>query len=152
MSKTKVGTVLALFISRKDNPNRVPKTSITLDAQGILDNKFYNKNIKRSVLIATKDSYDLALQNDINIDYGLLGENILIDYNPYSMLPGQKLQIGTTILEISQNCTLCKGLSQVDAKLPKLLKEDRGIFSKVDVSGTIKLDDEVYILNNLVST
>ena len=146
MSKTKVGTVLALFVSHKDNPNRVPKKSIELDELGIIDNKFYNKNIQRSVLIASKDSYDLALNNNIDIEYGLLGENILIDYNPYGMLPGEKLQIGTCVLEISQNCTLCKGLSQVNPKLPKLLKEDRGIFSKVSISGTINLNDEVYLI------
>ncbi|MEJ2414682.1 MAG: MOSC domain-containing protein, partial [Sulfurimonas sp.] len=57
-----------------------------------------------------------------------------VDINPYSLIPGEKLQIGETLFEITQNCTLCKGLSSVNSKLPKVLKNDRGIFAKV-ISG-----------------
>ena len=146
MTKTPVGKVLALFVSHKNVPNRVPKESLELDSLGIIDNKFYDKEVQRSVLLASKESYDLAKAHNINIDYGLLGENIVMDFNPYSMNPGEKLIIGSCILEISQHCTLCKGLSAVNSKLPKLLKEDRGIFSKVVQDGQISLNDTIYIL------
>jgi len=140
-----VGKVLNLFTSRNGAKNRIKQNQINLDKNGILKDKFYNKNIQRSVLIVSKDSYDLAKKNNIDINYGQLGENILIDYNPYHLKIGSKIKIGDVILEISQECTLCKSLSKVDKNLPGLLKNDRGIFAKVITTGDIVKEDRIYI-------
>ncbi len=91
--------------------------------------------------------YKLAMQHNITIPFGSLGENLLIDYNPYHLPAGTLLQIGTVILEISQNCTICNHLSSIDKNLPELLKDDRGIFAKVVQEGDIKLEDTVYLIN-----
>ncbi|WP_304545964.1 MOSC domain-containing protein [Sulfurimonas microaerophilic] len=141
------GKVLKLFITSNDEQKtRLTPDAITVDEDGVLEDKFYKKDLMRAVLITSLDSYNLAKENGIEIEYGLLGENILIDANPYSLVPGQTLKIGDTILEITQNCTLCKGLSTVSSKLPKILKDDRGIFAKV-VNGksTINIGDIVEI-------
>jgi MOSC domain-containing protein YiiM len=130
-----IGKVVQLFITLNDeNKTRLSPKSITLDNDGIYEDKFYGKDLLRSVLITSLDSYKLANNEGIDIEYGSLGENILVDINPYSLIPGEKLQIGETLFEITQNCTLCKGLSSVNSKLPKVLKNDRGIFAKV-ISG-----------------
>jgi len=148
MKKT-IGKVLKLYITKNDvNKTRLSKESIIVDEKGVQGDKFYGKDLQRSILITTQESYDLALLNNIDIDNGVLGENILIDINPYSLLPGQRLIIGDALLEITQNCTLCKGLTSIDSKLPKLLKDDRGIFAKALNEVTISLDSEVKILNN----
>ena len=146
MSLLQSGKILELFYSTNDG--RVNTTELALDDKGVVEDKYYNKNIERSVLITSQDSYKLAAENGIDAPYSALGENILIDYNPYHLKPGAKLVIGDLILEISQNCTLCKSLAKVDAKLPKLLKDDRGIFAKVISSGTIHKGDNIYLLNN----
>ncbi|MDH4945424.1 MOSC domain-containing protein [Sulfurimonas sp. C5] len=143
----KTGKVLKLFTTCNDEKKtRISPESINVDNEGVLEDKFHGKDLLRSVLIASVYSYELAKKEGIDIEYGLLGENILVDINPYSLLPGQQLQIGETTLEITQNCTLCKGLSSVDSKLPKVLKTDRGIFAKV-VSGrsVIKIGDVITI-------
>jgi MOSC domain-containing protein YiiM len=138
-----VGKVLSLFIT---DTQTSPKHSILLDQKGILSDKHYNKNVERSVLISSISSYKLAKEKNITIPYGQLGENLLIDYNPYHLAIGSQLKIGQTILEITQPCTLCQHLSCIDSKLPKLLKKDRGIFGKVIQEGTIKIDDKIYLL------
>ncbi len=135
-----VGNILELFISKKST------NKILLDKSGIIGDKFYGKDINRSVLISTMESYKIAQDKNINLEYGLLGENILMDYNPYHLDTGKQIQIGEVILEISQICTLCKSLTKIDNKLPKLLKDDRGIFAKVIKAGEIKNRDRVYIL------
>lgn len=142
-----VGKVLNLCISQKGVENRIQKEQISIDEKGVCEDKFYSKNPQRSVLLASTHSYDMARQNDIEIEHGKLGENILLDFNPYSFEVGKRLKIGETIIEISQTCTLCKSLAKVDESLPELLKEDRGIFSKVITRGTIKKGDEVYLLS-----
>ena len=140
----KVGNIFSLFFSTPQG--RVIASEMTLDEKGIIGDKHYDKNIERSVLIASLDSYTLVKNSGIDISFGSLGENLLIDYNPYHLKPGSRLKLGELTLEISQHCTLCKSLSQVDAKLPKLLKNDRGIFAKVVESGSIKKGDSIYLL------
>ncbi len=140
-----VGRVLDLFVSKKGDSKRSKKIEIIVDKDGVIEDKFYAKDSQRSILITTTESYELANKKDIFVERGLLGENILIDYNPYHLSIGSKIIMGEVILEITQNCTLCKSLTKVDKKLPKLLKDDRGIFAKVIKSGVIKIDDTVYV-------
>jgi len=145
MSLSEAGKILELFYSTSDG--RVNTTMLTLDEKGVVEDKYYNKDIQRSVLITSLESYKLATENGIDAQYSALGENILIDYNPYHLQPGARLRIGNLVLEISQNCTLCKSLAKVDARLPKLLKNDRGIFAKVISSGTLRKGDNIYLLD-----
>lgn len=144
MSSQKVGKVIELFYSTNDG--RISPTNLSLDEKGVLKDKYYDKNIQRSVLIASLDSYTLAKSNGIDAPYSSLGENILIDYNPYHLDEGKQLQIGDLILEISQHCTLCNSLAKVNSELPKILKNDRGIFAKVIRNGVICRDDSIYLL------
>ncbi|MCW8896239.1 MAG: MOSC domain-containing protein [Sulfurimonas sp.] len=146
MSGKAVGSVLKLFISKSGTSKRFDRESLTLDKDGVTEDKFYGKNTERSVLIASMSSYDLIKTYGIEMPFGYLGENILMDYNPYSLDVGTRLKIGDTILEISQHCTICNHLAVLDVKIPTLLKNDRGIFAKVISGGDIKTDEKVYIV------
>jgi len=146
MSIKKVGSVINLFISTTGISLRTPKKSIQLDADGVKEDKFYDKCAERSVLISSLSSYNLVKKHNIEIPFGYLGENILLDYNPYNLKIGTQLQIGDTILEITQNCTICNHLAVVDESIPELLKDDRGIFAKVLNAGNINIEDGVYII------
>jgi len=143
------GKVLELFITLDDkNKTRKRPQSIQVDTLGIQGDKFHAKDTQRAILLTSIDSYTISKENNIDIATGTLGENILIDVNPYHLLAGDRVQIGNVTLEITQNCTLCKGLSSVNSKLPKLLKNDRGIFTKVvSESNIINIGDEVKFLN-----
>ena len=146
MQSTHVGKVLALFISTKESATPIEKMVINVDEKGIIGNKHYDTDTQRSILITSIESYTLAKNNQIKMPHSSLGENLLIDYNPYTLPIGSKLQIGNAILEISQNCTLCNHLSNIDKKLPQLLKKDRGIFGKVVQNGSIEVGNEIYLL------
>lgn len=141
-----VGEVVTLFISKKGDTQRVEKNHVELDSNGIVEDKFYAKDMNRSVLLTTTESYDLAMQKGIEMPYGSLGENILIDFNPYALAIGRQLQIGKVVFEITQNCTICNHLSKIDKSLPKLLEHDRGIFIKVLESGVVEKGDSISLL------
>jgi MOSC domain-containing protein YiiM len=143
-----LGKVLSLFSTDKKTVSIQKKILINLDQKGIQDDKHYNKVPERAVLLTSILSYSILEKEDIHISHGLLGENILIDFNPYTLSIGSRLQIGETILEISQNCTLCNHLSSIHQKLPLLLKNDRGIFAKIIQEGTIKTDDFIFLLRS----
>jgi MOSC domain-containing protein YiiM len=143
----KVGQVLDLYLYEAQTKNRLPQSSLQIDQGGVIGDKHYGKDPVRSVLLISKDSYTLAKDQAINLNPGMLGENILIDYNPYHLPMGTQLQIGSVILELAQNGTLCNGLTKIDSTLPKLLKKDRGIFAKVIKSGKINVSDTIYLLS-----
>ncbi len=82
-------------------------------------------------------------KKDIDINYGELGENILIDFNLDLLEIGMKLKIGEVVLEIAHNCTICDHLSKINKEVPTLLKNDRGVFAKVVVAGLIKKGFEI---------
>jgi len=141
-----VGKILKLFISIKGIEKRVEKEQLSVDENGILEDKFYAKDRQRSILLSSKESYLLTQEHSIDLNYGTLGENILMDFNPYLLPVGTQLQIGEVILEITQACTICTHLSKIDKKLPKLLKDDRGIFAKVIKKGNIYNSDTIFML------
>ena len=140
-----VGTVLELFVSIK-GVGKENKDEILVDEDGIIDDKFYAKDANRSILITSLDSYLLAKKSNIEMDYGSLGENILIDINPYHLSAGDIISFGDVELEITQNCTICNSLSKVDTQLPTVLKSDRGIFAKTLKSGKIRKGNIVKII------
>jgi len=148
MQNRPTGKVIQLFITHNDvSKTRESLTSIDIDSKGIPKDKFYAKDPHRAILLTSTDSYTLSQKNGITLNYGSLGENILIDINPYHLKHGDRIKIGETLLEITQHCTLCKGLSSINSKLPKLLKNDRGIFATVISDyATIKLNDTVEFL------
>ncbi|CAA6808029.1 MAG: MOSC domain-containing protein [uncultured Sulfurovum sp.] len=141
-----VGEVIELFISKKNEVARSNENRIELDTEGVLEDKFYAKDVERSVLLTSRESYELVAKNNIEIAYGALGENILIDYNPYELNMGAQLKIGEVVVEITQYCTICNHLSKLDTTLPILLKDDRGIFVKVVKGGFIQKGDKLYLL------
>lgn len=138
------GKVLRLYISTgiAESPRKEVAT-LQIDTNGVVGDKFYGKDPNRAILISSKQSYLLAEHNGIDIEEGVLGENIYIDIDPYSLLPGDIIEIGECRFEVTQNCTLCKGLSQIDSKLPKLLKDDRGIFVRALHKGVVRNGDIV---------
>ncbi len=139
-----IAHILSLFITNH-NSDTLYKTSLKMDKSGVLEDKHYGKNIDRSVLITSTKAYLMAKEENIFMEHGSLGENIVIDYNLDLLNPGDKLQAGEVILEIVQNCTLCNHLSKIDKKLPKLLSQDRGVFAKVIKGGKLSQNDKVYL-------
>jgi len=135
--------VLALFISVDDEKKRVHKEKLELDENGVLGDKFYAKNNNRLILVTSIRAYTLAKECGVELEQGILGENILIDQNINHLTVGDQFTIGDVVLEITQNCTLCNGLSIIDSTLPVILKNDRGVFVKTVTSGVIERDDRV---------
>lgn len=142
MPDSTTGKVVELFVNVKD-ADKLNPFEISTDEEGIHGDKFYGKRRERSILIASMYSYNLACTNNVHAPKGSLGENILIDINPYALESGSKITIGEVVLEITQNCTICNSLAKVDPQLPGLLKNDRGIFAKIIKSGKIRKGDIV---------
>ena len=76
---TSVGCVFSLYYTPVDG--YIKGDTLDLDTKGILEDKHYDKRIDRSILLVSLESYALLKEYMIAMPYGILGENILIDYS-----------------------------------------------------------------------
>ena len=136
-----LGKVLKTFSATKESSGLprpiVSKLNLIVD-YGIENDKFAGKKLDQTVMIAGLKSYEIAKQNNIDLEIGCLGENILLDFDPHDFEVGKQLFIEDTILEITQICTVCSHLSLFDNNLPTLLKGHRGLYCRIIKSGIIK--------------
>ncbi len=138
-------SVLKLFIANEQTKSMEEVNRFELQIGGVVGDKYFGRE-NREVLLTSTYGYELAKTHNITIDYGTLGENILTDMNIKSLQLGDKLKIGEAVLEVSMLCPVCTHLSIIKKELPKLIKDDRGIFLKVIQSGTISQNDTLELL------
>ncbi len=136
-----LGKVLKTFSATNESSGLprpiVSKLNLIVD-YGIENDKFAGKKLDQTVMIVGLKSYEIAKQNNIDLEIGCLGENILLDFDPHDFEVGKQLFIEETILEITQICTVCSHLSLFDNNLPTLLKGHRGLYCRIIKSGIIK--------------
>ena len=136
-----LGKVLKTFSATNESSGLprpiVSKLNLIVD-YGIENDKFAGKKLDQTVMIAGLKSYEIAKQNNIDLEIGCLGENILLDFDPHDFEVGKQLFIEDTILQITQICTVCSHLSLFDNNLPTLLKGHRGLYCRIIKNGIIK--------------
>ncbi|RXJ84030.1 MOSC domain-containing protein [Arcobacter sp. CECT 8985] len=143
-----IGKVIGTFSATKDTTldYRPEVKSLNLIKDfGIEHDKFAGKKLDRTVLIVGIESYEIAKRQGINLKYGSLGENILVDFDPHNYKVGDIFNIENTQIEITQICTVCSHLSKFDKKLPKLLNMHRGLYCKILTNGIVKKQMNVAI-------
>ncbi len=138
-----IGKVLKTFSATKDSSG-LPRPQVSelnlIKNFGIENDKFAGKKLDQTVMIVGVKSYDIAKQNNLDLEFGCLGENILLDFDPHDFEVGKQLFIGDSIIEITQVCTVCNHLSIFDKNLPTLLKNHRGLYCKIVKNGIILKD------------
>ena len=138
-----IGKVLNTFSATKESSGlprpQVDRLNLIKD-YGIENDKFAGKKLEQTVMIVGIQSYEIAKDNGINLEFGSLGENILLDFDPHILEVGTKLIIEDSIIEITQICTVCNHLAVFNENLPILLKGHRGVYCKIIKSGNISKD------------
>ncbi|AXH09031.1 MOSC domain-containing protein [Malaciobacter halophilus] len=143
-----IGKVLGTFSAKKDlqsSPRPRVKSLNLITGYGIAFDKFAGKELDKTVMIVGIKAYEIAKENGIDLVYGSLGENILLDFDPHKYKIGDVFYINSCAIQITESCTVCKHLSKFDNKLPKLLKDNRGLYCKILSDGEIKEQMQVEI-------
>ncbi len=142
--KSKLGAVKGVFSATR-SCGGLPRPAVEelnlIKDYGIEDDKFADDDLDKTVMIIGQNSYDIAKQHGMDLEYGSYGENILFDFDPHLLQVGDVMQVGTATIEITQRCTICKHLSVFGAKLPKLIKNHRGLYCKIVQDGNIAKED-----------
>ncbi len=148
-NNNELGNVKGTFSASKSCsglPRPVIEELNLIRGYGIENDKFAGDDLDKTVMIIGQNSYDIAKRHGIDLAYGSYGENILFDFDPHLLQIGDKIQIGETLVEVTQKCTICKHLSIFGAKLPKLIKNHRGLYCKILKSGSITKEDRTYAI------
>lgn len=143
-----IGKVLKTFSATKESSG-LPRPQVEflnlIEGFGIENDKFAGKKLEQTVMIVGLKSYEIALQNGIKLEFGSLGENILLDFDPHELNVYDEILIGDSVIQITQICTVCNHLSVFGEELPLLLKNHRGLYCKIFKSGIISEDMVVKI-------
>jgi len=141
--------VIGIFSATKEDKTKVRPKRERLELikdYGIKNDKFALKNLDQSVLIVPIDAYKITKESGIELEYGSLGENILVDFNIMDLVIGTRLKIGNSaVVEITQKCTMCNHLAFFDKKVPRLVVDTRGVYCKIVEDGAIFAKDSISI-------
>ncbi len=143
MSVEILGSVTEVFSATKDSsglPRPKARSLILIEGYGIKNDKFAGDELHKTVMIIGLKSYVMAKDKGMDLVKGSYGENILLDFDPHTLGVGERLQLGDSIIEITERCTLCNHLSVFGSKLPKLIKNHRGLYCKIIKGGEITKD------------
>ncbi|MCS7218738.1 MAG: MOSC domain-containing protein [Thermus sp.] len=141
------GRVVSLHLGVGPGLPKDPVAALELVAGlGAKGDRHAGKDPDRAVLVAGLPAYGKAQEAGINLPYGALGENLLLDLDPHTLPPGARLQVGEAVLELTSLCTVCRSLSQFDLRLPKLLYGGRGVYARVLQGGWVRVGDGVKVL------
>ncbi len=144
----KLGKVLGTFsatVGTSGLPRPRVKNLNLIEGYGIQNDKFANDDLNKTVMIIGTKSYKIAEDHGINLFYGSYGENLLFDFDPHELQIADILQIGDTIIQIKERCTLCNHLSVFGRQLPKLIKNHRGLYCRILKSGGIEENSSVFL-------
>ena len=143
------GKVLALYMTMPDMMragHRMSCEDIDCDPDGIIDDMNYDTATDNRVMLLTcQVTYDIATEADLVIEQGVLLENIHVDIDLYDLKAGDLIELGDTLLEVTEHCEAYGYLMALAPELPDLIRGKRGLFVRPLDYGSIAVGDEVKV-------
>ena len=142
------GKVLDLYMTMPDMMrlgNRISCEDIDCDPDGIIGDMNYETSESRVMLLTSQISYDLAEEEELVISKGVLMENIHVDIDLNDLNAGDVIELGETMVEVTERCEAYSYLMALAPELPEIIEGKRGLFVRPLDYGTIKVGDEVRV-------
>ena len=143
------GKVLSLYMTMPDlmrSGHRMKCEDFDCDPDGIVGSKDYGDGEEQMLLLVSKTSYDIIEEADLEVDKGLLLENIYIDVDLYHLKKGSIIEIGETLFEVKGTCEDYRYLYAFVPEVPDLIRGKRGLFVTPVEYGRIAVGDEVSVV------
>ncbi len=95
----------------------------------------------RQVLLIEKETLDA-----LNLQPGMVKENITtLGIALMSLKPGQQLQIGSAVFQITKKCNPCSRMEEIRVGMQDALRDRRGMLARVLQEGTIRVGDTIIV-------
>lgn len=116
---------------------------------GAIGDRHAGRDPERALLLTSAATYDDLRRRGLELRYGDLGENVVIEGVQVEALPlGTRLRCGEAVLELSRPCPVCARLVTLHPYLPKWLHHRRGVYARVLKSGVVCEGEPVVTLLN----
>lgn len=150
--KDVLSTVVATCISGDARSfTKVPTPEIQLVSDfGVVGDRHAGRDPNRNVLLTTEAAYDFLKAAGLELPYGSLAENLVLQTDRESIAPGATLALGDgAVIEITHHAPRCRRLREVHPDLLRLLSEHRGVYARVVRSGTVCVGDAVAVFSQI---
>ncbi|MCD6091279.1 MAG: MOSC domain-containing protein [Bacteroidales bacterium] len=140
--------IVSVNISEEKGTIKIPVESIELTATGVKNDAHAGKWHRQVSLLAKESNEKFALAAKRHVAYGEFAENITTEgIVLYKTIPGDRLLIGETELEITQIGKKCHGDNcAIFREIGSCVMPKEGIFARVLKGGTIQAGDKmIYI-------
>lgn len=139
----------AICVSNRRGIQKHYVESATLIEDFGIEGDAHAGNWHRQVSLLNKKDIDDFINRGAEVTPGAFGENLIVDgINLATLKMQDRLQIGETILELTQRGKECHTHCQIFHKMGECIMPRLGVFSKVIKGGKIKIGDEVKIMEN----
>ena len=125
--------------------HRMNCEDIDCDPDGIIGDMNYETSEDRVMLLTCQITYDIAEKEDIVIEKGVLMESIHVDVDLYDLNVGDVIELGETLLEVTEICESYGYLYALAPELPELIQGKRGLFVRPLDYGTVRVGDAVKV-------
>lgn len=148
-----MGKIIAVCISEKKGTQKRDIRSCKLIEQFGLEGDAHAGKWHRQVSLLAKESANSMREKGLNIKDGDFGENIVTEGIELKSLPiGTLLKIGEGILiRVTQIGKLCHDRCAIYYKAGDCIMPREGIFAEIITGGTIKVNDEITVLEKDVA-
>jgi MOSC domain-containing protein YiiM len=145
-----MATVLAVCISENKGERKKPVESVELRENHGIVGDAHAGDWHRQVSLLAQESIDKMRAMGLDVNAGDFAENITTSGIDLVSLPiGTRLQIGETLLEVTQIGKECHTRCAIFYQAGDCVMPKEGIFTKVISGGVIHTEDEITISRSL---
>jgi len=142
-----MATVLAVCISEQKGERKKPVESVELRENHGIVGDGHAGDWHRQVSLLAQESIDKMRAMGLDVNAGDFAENITTSgINLVSLPIGARLQVGATLLEVTQIGKECHTRCAIYYQAGDCVMPKEGIFAKVVSGGVIKPGDEIQSL------
>lgn len=136
--------VVAVNISEKKGERKTPVTAVDLLVNHGIAGDAHAGDWHRQVSLLAEESIDKMRALGLNVNAGDFAENITTrGINLVSLPVGSLLQVGESLLEITQIGKECHNRCAIYYQAGDCVMPKEGVFAKVVTGGTVRPIDEV---------
>lgn len=139
--------VISVNISKEKGVVKNPVSRIELKINHGIVGDAHAGDWHRQVSLLATESYDKMRNEGLKLENGAFAENITTEGITLYTLPiGTKLQIGNTVLEVTQIGKKCHSGCAISQQTGDCVMPKEGIFCKVIQDGEIFIHDQIKVL------
>ena len=138
-----MATVVGLFVSpgRGSGRSEQRERVLAVESQG-LEGCAHANPPRREVLLASKEHLDA-----VGVEPGAIRENVTVEgADVHSWPVGQRVKVGSAILEVTMVCDPCQRMDELRAGLRAEIDGKRGMLAHVVEGGEIELGDSIELV------